>query len=135
MVHPERTRAKEYIRVQICYGERKERLEAEKILNKKIGGKERSGYLLEYGDGFRAWMPESRFSKTFRTVGEKGIGFGVALLYCQQGGKIRRDSFSPGKKYITINNTGFILHWQDGKTEPWRPKVQDILANDWNREE
>lgn len=88
---------KKYIGTKVVMAEPMTKIEAEKVLGRKIATLkpvtvEENGYLVEYKGGYKSWSPKDVFDEAYHEVGS--FTFGGAIVLLKDGFAVRRKSWN-----------------------------------------
>lgn len=108
------------------------------------------GYMVEYADSYRTWLPKETFEATYRPV--EGINFGMAVELLKTKVKVARKGWNGKGMWLELQVPdehskmtrpyiymclpyGSTNHFGDDAQEldrvPWLPSQTDILATDY----
>jgi hypothetical protein len=113
----------------------------------------RTGYLVQYEDGYQSWSPSEVFESAYQPL--DAMNFGHALVMLKNGAKVARSGWNgsgmfvyyvpanaypvqtgaaasyfgegslvPYRAYLALKTTG-------GDVATWVPSISDALADDW----
>lgn len=107
------------------------------------------GYMVEYADGYRTWLPKETFEACYKSV--DGLSLGMAIDAAKQGAMFARKGWNGKDMYVKLVrpdeyelavefgdpiNAPMQLPWLGMKTAdncfvPWLASQTDILATDY----
>ena len=96
---------KTYIGTKIIQAKRMTRGEAEQLLGRQLSDdtttKMSEGYLVLYGNGYRAWSPAAAFDEAYRET--SGLPFGLAIEALKNGLRVARDGWNGKGMWLSLS--------------------------------